>query len=179
MYTYCIVIFPLITIPIRNNRAGDSFLSCIEWYIIRKPVFCYVYCKLLYFHFNQFLLKSHKHFGSDRRNSNLGPISPSEYIPEYIPLKYSRNTVLYDQGNISSRYSCSGSSIGRARAVTEPVVASSSLVVVTFLSAGDNSPTDPLFSMLFAKSDARKVYYSLLKWIDIGENSLGETMNYY
>ena len=86
------------------------------------------------------------------------PISPSEYIPEYIPSKYSSNTVLYDQGNISSRYSCSGSSIGRAlsRAVAEPVVASSSLVVVAFLSAGDNSPTDPPFSMLFAKSDARR-----------------------
>ena len=72
--------------------------------------------------------------------------------------KYSSNTVLYDQGNMSSRYSYSGSSIGRAlaRAVTEPVVASSSLVVVALLSAGDNSPTDPLFSVLFAKSDARR-----------------------
>ena len=72
--------------------------------------------------------------------------------------KYSSNTVLYDQGNISSRYSCTGSSIGRAlaRAVTEPVVASSSLVVIAFLSAVDNSPTDHLFSMLFVKSDARR-----------------------
>ena len=65
---------------------------------------------------------------------------------------------MYDQGNISSRCLCSGISIGRAlaRAVTDPVVASSSLVVGAFLSAGDNSPTDPLFSMLFAKSDARR-----------------------
>ena len=72
--------------------------------------------------------------------------------------KYSSNTVLYDQGNISSGYSCSGSSIGRAfaRAVTEPVVASSGLVVIAFLSTVDNSPTDPLFSMLFVKSDARR-----------------------
>ena len=44
--------------------------------------------------------------------SELGPISPSEYIPEiYSTQSIPVNTVLYDQGNIWSRYSCSGSSI--------------------------------------------------------------------
>ena len=40
--------------------------------------------------------------------------------------------------------------------VNEPVVASSSLAVIALLSAVDNSPTDPLFSMLVVKSDARR-----------------------
>ena len=70
--------------------------------------------------------------------------------------KYSSNTVPHDQGKTTSSYLCSSSSIGRAlaRVVPEPVVSSSSLIVGAFLSAGDDSPTDPLFSMLFDKSDA-------------------------
>ena len=34
------------------NRAGDSFLSSIEWYIIWKPVFCYVYQQIILFQFS-------------------------------------------------------------------------------------------------------------------------------
>ena len=56
-----------------SRTRRHEFLSCIELYNIKKPVFCYVTCvgKLLYFNFHQFLLKSHKNFGSDRHISDL------------------------------------------------------------------------------------------------------------
>ena len=37
---------------ISPNRAGDSFLICIEWYIIWKPVFCYVCWQIIVFQFS-------------------------------------------------------------------------------------------------------------------------------
>ena len=54
-----------------GNRAGDSFLSCVEWYTIRKLVFCYVWWRIMVFQFSSAPYQSHKYFGSDRRISDL------------------------------------------------------------------------------------------------------------